>query len=224
MSTYKFVIGCKPYQLPKFIIDQIPTLKNAIENSPSEQEYVLYRSPILFEHVLSFVIDDTYQFPMEYYTELDFYDVKYVKENLYNPFKLVNDFLVSIEDNLNLLDHKIDKINEEMSYLKIATNRIENIVNSNYHEIRISTNYACGNSKCIMKISAPDRFCAKCVKSTKGSCFYGYLEGVCGVKCYNFVEENTSYCTDHLPGAAFCSKENCRNLKMRGGDKCVIHC
>ena len=61
----------------------------------------------IFKHVLAYAIDDTYNYPLKYKNELDFYDVKYNVKNLYDPN------LSIIECKKNITKH-IDKLYIEL--------------------------------------------------------------------------------------------------------------
>lgn len=36
-------------------------------------EIMIYRSPMLFDHVYAYLLDDAYPYPKKYYAELDYY-------------------------------------------------------------------------------------------------------------------------------------------------------
>ena len=77
------------------------------------------RSPTLFEKVVAFVNDPLYPFPLKYYTELDFYDIVYKKDQLYDKDKVVmNEFIVLKDSNTILEKH-----------MKDTTIRLNNIYN-----------------------------------------------------------------------------------------------
>ena len=65
----------------------------------------------IFKHVLAYVIDDKYNYPMKYASELDFYDVNYDINKLYNPSSLIN----KCENNIiKQLNYKIDELENKL--------------------------------------------------------------------------------------------------------------
>src|SRR5579872_6259017 len=68
-------------------IEKIPTIQNWIVDSNTTPKSPLFveRSPMVFDHVLSYVLDPLHPFPKKYFYELDFYGIEYDKDKLYDP-------------------------------------------------------------------------------------------------------------------------------------------
>ena len=122
MKMQEINIGGRIFILPTEILNQIPHF--------TDRPNFIARSPILFEHVISFLLDPTYLFPIEYAYELDYYGIRYDKDKLYRQnitlfcgldkkINTVNDNIVQINKN-NLQRHKkiIKKIDEQQSSTK----------------------------------------------------------------------------------------------------------
>lgn len=54
-----------------------------------EDDIFIQRSPMLFKHVLAYIIDDMYPYPVEYYSELDFYGINYDKDKLFHKMLIL---------------------------------------------------------------------------------------------------------------------------------------
>ena len=64
------------------------------------------RSPHIFKHVLSFARDDTYNYPLKYKNELDFYDIDYDVSKLYddtNSIDALNDNILKLSKDVNFI-------------------------------------------------------------------------------------------------------------------------
>lgn len=222
--TYKFIIGCKEFIIPEDILNKIPMLKNFMLDSP-EGPYIIYRSPVLFEHVLSFAIDDTYKYPAEYYTELDFYDIKYDKSKLHDPFKNVISLLEkSIELSTNVSKNVV-KLEKEICEIKNQISITKNISlcesrNANHSQQQ------CEFLKCHEMYYRNDRFCPKHLELIKNKCLLAFgANPKHTIKCNNAAENGKSYCSTHISGRKFgyCEMLNCRNSMIDGKTVCYLH-
>lgn len=97
-------VGGKLFLIPIEILNEIPYFKNVDTNT------FIPRSSIIFEHVLSFILDGKYQYPKRFVYELDFYGIKYDSSQLYDPeikinngFKVVNENIITT--NKNVINH-----------------------------------------------------------------------------------------------------------------------
>lgn len=79
------------FELPDFIIEKIPFLTDAIsDNNPDESGiWRVHRSPLVFDHILSFLLDRSYPFPSELEYELKFYRIEYQQKELFHSAQRV---------------------------------------------------------------------------------------------------------------------------------------
>ena len=79
--------------------------KNMIDDvgAPTEEIFI-NRSPALFEHVLAYLIDQQYPFPLKYEAELKYYLIDYDRAKLY-------DEEASLKAKIKNLEGKINSIN-----------------------------------------------------------------------------------------------------------------
>ena len=70
------------FELPPFIVKQIPFLVDAITDCVSTDVLRIHRSPLVFDHILSFLLDRMYPYPSELEYELKFYCIEYKPEEL----------------------------------------------------------------------------------------------------------------------------------------------
>ena len=75
-DRYKINFVEKSICVKKDIIRQIPYFNNMIKGCETDFEEIdVPRTGFLFDHVLAFVLSPLYPYPVEYYDELDFYDI-----------------------------------------------------------------------------------------------------------------------------------------------------
>lgn len=88
-DVYRIIITEKQYQLSLGIIKKIPYLLAIVKSNDNDNSIPIYlqRSSILFDHVLAFVMNPKYLFPLEYCEELDYYNIIYNKNKLYDVNK-----------------------------------------------------------------------------------------------------------------------------------------
>lgn len=115
-------VGGRIYVLPVEVINQLSNL----------DKHFTARSPILFDHVISFVLDPTYPFPAEYKNELDYYGVTYEVSKLYNQYEHIKKSVDTIIEGLNTINSNIIIVNKNALAQQVLTkkklNRIEDSV------------------------------------------------------------------------------------------------
>lgn len=95
----------RKYEVPKDILIKSKYFKNIFKEFPEQKELFIPRSPLAFDQVLSFLVDDNYTIPHKFKQDVDFYlleGVKYEDEDL----------------KFNLLNKKIDDILNETNKMK----------------------------------------------------------------------------------------------------------
>jgi hypothetical protein len=78
----KFNVGGRIFEMTWATLKRIPTLYHMMTDCRDESEMFIDRSPMLFEQVFAFVVDEKHPFPLRYSYELDWYDVVYDKKSL----------------------------------------------------------------------------------------------------------------------------------------------
>lgn len=112
------VSGCI-FRLPLNGLNKIPYLLNMINDCDgNNNEIKLERSPDVFRHVLAYVIDPLYPFPIKYSYELDFLGIEYNKDSLYNTNK-------EILCKLELLQYQNDQFKNEINDIKNKIDQID---------------------------------------------------------------------------------------------------
>jgi hypothetical protein len=80
----KFNVGGRIFEMTWATLKRIPTLFHMMTDCQDTSEMFIDRSPMLFEQVFAFVVDEKHPFPLRYSYELDWYDVVYDKLKLYD--------------------------------------------------------------------------------------------------------------------------------------------
>lgn len=96
----KLNVSGKKYQITLETLKNIPYVANGLDfcNDNISEPIFIQRSPLVFDHVLAYVIDKKHPFPIEYSYELDFYDIKYDITKLHNPHSKKLDRINNILD------------------------------------------------------------------------------------------------------------------------------
>jgi hypothetical protein len=175
----KLNVSGKKYQITLETLNNIPYLANGFDfcNDNVSEPIFIQRSPLVFDHVLAYVIDKKHPFPIEYLYELDFYDIKYDIIKLHDPHSKKLDRINNILD--ILYNQKVygngecPECNEVVSFNEISC----------YYHVREH----CNEIGCLEK--TPDNYCNLHVKDEK----------ICNVKnCANFRMLNEVFCFYHL--------------------------
>lgn len=65
------------------------------------KKYLLIEWGLCFDHVLAYIVSPLYPYPVEYYDELDFYDIVYDKQKLFDKNKIQFDIIENIVTNIH---------------------------------------------------------------------------------------------------------------------------
>lgn len=131
----------------KDIIRKIPYFNHMIEGCENDFEEInVPRMGFLFDHVLAYYISPLYPYPVEYYDELDFYDIQYDKHKLFDKNKQQLDYIENIVENT----HRNTVITKLVCWCSEPT------INSTYiicsqHRNEIKCQHKFGTSKCFLK-------------------------------------------------------------------------
>lgn len=205
-EIYEVKLIGKTYQIDKNILIKIPIFKTWFECIPNVKTITINRSSLLFDHVLAYVIDDTYPYPLKYSHELDNYEIIYDRDKLYDPHKYS-------KDKLELLVTHIEEINELSKKIYELETKIENISGNIYQHV--SFDHVCYHENC--KFSSNDNlFCNYHKDKFIHTCCFNYN----GIYCNNLTDNN--YCLEHFDGQ-LCNNKNCGNFKIRNNEFCFIH-
>lgn len=120
MDVLKCNVSGKLFEITKHDALKCELFRNLLNDCNDNNEVIpIYRSPMLFEHVYAFLIDENYPYPRKYYRELDYYGVPYQKHKLHNRTKRQAD----------ILEGKIDavctKVDNSLSQIEIIDSKIE---------------------------------------------------------------------------------------------------
>jgi len=122
----KLNVSGKKYQITLETFNKIPYLANGLDfcNDNISEPIFIQRSPLVFDHVLAYVIDDKHPFPIEYSYELDFYDIKYDITKLHSPHSKKLDRINNILDILYNQkvhgNHECHECKQEVLFDKIS--------------------------------------------------------------------------------------------------------
>jgi len=196
--TVNLNVSKKKYIIPLTIINKIPQISNIIKdtNFNINKTIFIYRSSLVFNHVLAFVIDEKHPFPVEYYYELDYFDINYDINKLYNPYKILSERIDVLEN----------KINKDISTINNKLNIINNIT-LNTHLSHKKEDFVCQKN------------CGNTRKYRSVYCKFCNTD-----KCLNCdIITPNKYCDNHLKSRhnlSFCNDKLCPNRRMEG-KKCV---
>ena len=99
--SIKINVGGTIFETTVNTIKKINYFKYMLEATDFDFNTILFvdRSPHIFKHVLSLVRDLNYQYPLKYKSELDFYDMAYDINKLYD----VNDNMKILNEHINIM-------------------------------------------------------------------------------------------------------------------------
>ncbi len=149
MNKTKLNVGGREYNIPIDILNKIPYFTKDSNLTLKDDEIFISRSPLIFEHVISYVLDLKYPFPVEYSYELDFYNIEYDKSKLFNPYKSIynelfkhittinnniitsNNNIITSSNNNNQLFKHITTVSNDVRNVQTKTNQKLNNIEDN---------------------------------------------------------------------------------------------
>jgi len=162
-EIYRVNISGKKYDIMKSILLKIPYFANMINDFPNDDKYIfMQRSPLGFDHVLSYVIDNLYSVPSEYCYELDFYGIEYDKNKLIPSNKQILKTILNIHINeRNEIFHNknVIKCRKQNCGHDRLTNNLYCHVHGNAHECVFPncTNISTDKNYCINHINESEK-------------------------------------------------------------------
>ena len=101
----KVNIGGTIFETTVNTLKKINYFKYILEDTNYDNTQVIFvdRSAHIFKHILALAIDETYSYPLKYKNELDFYDMTYDINNLYNPLHELKEKINILETQMNTL-------------------------------------------------------------------------------------------------------------------------
>ena len=189
-------VSGREYKIRESILNKIPYFHNMLETCNDNEIIFVDRSNVVFDQVISFVIDEKHPFPIEYSYELDFYDIKYDIKKLYDPYK-------------SLLE-KYDELNK-----KVISNTIilENGIHSTYDKIN-------KNGRRLVIPGCVIKNCKSKQLETSMFCDYHNNDNRCIAhcgrenRCTKLCENNESFCNDHINKYNNCNKEDVLTVRL----------
>lgn len=176
------------------------------------------RSSLIFDHVIAYIIDDKYPYPLKYFTELDYYDINYDKSKLYYPHKNTYDKLELLSKNVTEVNNLLVKTYELENKIYDLESKIETITAHIYYDLKNSGK--CNYQEC-SNISGYDLFCIEHKTVFKNRC--GFKSPTNETYCTNITNDNVKYCTNHSERSKFCDNKYCRKLRIIDSKFCIIH-
>ena len=87
--SIKVNVGGEIFETTVSTLKKINYFKYILEDTNFNNTQIIFvnRSKHIFKHVLALAIDDNYSYPFKYKNELDFYDITYDDNKLYNSLK-----------------------------------------------------------------------------------------------------------------------------------------
>ncbi len=115
-------VGGQIFKTTIATIKKINYFKYLLEDTNYDNTQIIFvdRPPHIFKHILSLAIDPSYNYPLKYHSELDFYDMSYDMSKLYNP-------LENIDSKIKVLDKGIRQLKKDNDHF--AKNDV--IINDN---------------------------------------------------------------------------------------------
>jgi len=212
-EIYEVKLIGKTYEIDKDILMKIPTIRTMLEDFSDNKSKIIpiNRSSLLFDHVIAYIIDDTYPYPLKYFNELDYYDIIYDKNKLYDPHKNSNGKLELLSKNITEIHNLSVKIYELES-------KIENITENIYNCAIIGR--ICYYPDCSV-ITGRNVYCTQHKKLFNNKCSYKSPEN--NKFCINIVDDKSKYCLNHLQIGSYCNNKYCRNYKIKNSQVCFMH-
>jgi hypothetical protein len=212
-EIYELKLIGKTYEIDKNILMKMSTIRTMLEDFSNNESKIIpiNRSSLLFDHVIAYVIDDTYPYPLKYFNELDYYGVIYDKSKLYDPHKYSYDKLEVLSKNIAEIKNLSIKIYE-------LENKIQNISKYIYYDL--ISDEKCFYLNCT-NISCLGLYCVEHKNTFKNKC--GYKDPDDKKYCNDITDENFKYCTRHSKNGKFCDDKYCRKSRIENSKFCVVH-
>ena len=108
--SIKINVGGQKFKTTIFTLKKINYFKYILEDTNYDNSQTIFvdRSGHIFKHVLALARNENYKYPLKYYDELDFYDVNYDINKLYDPSKDVKDDVAYLERYIGEIDRNVN--------------------------------------------------------------------------------------------------------------------
>ena len=114
MTTVIINVCGKIFETDLTTITKAQLFKNVIDDTGiPDKPIFINRSPKLFEHVLAYLIDSEYPFPLKYQSELKYFLIDYDPAKLYDPIKHIKFDIEHMKLDMRNLERKINIKNLE---------------------------------------------------------------------------------------------------------------
>ena|SRR5277367_2304463 len=208
MSDIKVCVGGRTYETTKELLMKIPYFSDMfIDCNQDGDTVIVKRSPLIFDHVLSYVIDPLYPFPSEYRDELDFFQIVYKSDALVPSNTMIFNSIMKLQEDITKLSKEFTEESLINHKFQIQTfNQLQNM--KFWSKLRVYTCVKCKTTQCL-----------------KGKIVCQSVYGKCASLCLANGCETTvndyNYCNLHLKDATYCTLKGCYNIRI--GDLSVFH-
>lgn len=174
--------------------------------------------PKIFRHVLSFLRDPLYKFNNKYLFALDFFDIYYEKNNLYEKIVVkcgrCDKMIVSFNNKTNKCVSCLDCtcIMNNCNLMKL---RVSGAQYCQTHGCRYCNKLVISDSGCCIDHKCSIKSCSNCKQIDKKHCD---IHNCNYFLCKNMVCDGKKYCVEHI-----CEKSDCNNDKRKNTSFCGEH-
>lgn len=223
MQTMKFNFCGRIFEIGKDTLTKIPTLNDMVIGVTSlgdgdidiynpDKPIFVERSPLVFDQVLSFVLDRYHPYPAEFMYELDYYGIEYDINKLYKADYATIEYLAEVMNEVIGIKKTINNDNT------IIKGGIINIIETLSHA---DTQYVCPMQNCSNYVADKiSLLCNDCIK--RKQCAYYVRKD--RFYCQENAEAGDNYCKKHVLNVITrCNYRGC--ILSRVGDKlyCAFH-
>lgn len=121
----KLNVGGVVFETSKDVLNKSAYFKTMLEDCDHTSDNIIFvdRSAHIFKHVLAYLRDDTYLYPIKYEKELQYFLINYTKfvdpiEKIYREIKNIKsalDDINYIQDRIGNMDIKINNLSEQIN-------------------------------------------------------------------------------------------------------------
>lgn len=191
-DIFRVNISEKIFEVKLTTLLKIPYFKPILNNIEMNNANVIYveRSPAIFKHVLNYILDSNYLFPIEYQQELDYYEIEYNKlfdkdQDLREQLDVIENIGKNEKFNYEDILEKIGKTSYQCWITGCNTTRQKKKLFCLVH----INDSRCATEKCNNKASKTN-YCQSCI--VRPDSF------ICNSKNCGLIRiKNKDYCCDH---------------------------
>ena len=151
LITITVIVEDKAFKTTKDTLLLSGFFRGMMEIEPDSIKFIVNdRSKKMFKHVLAYLRDNRYPFPLKYKSELDYYDIEYNEDTLYDSKKTFITELNKITDKLSKMEDELNTMKQRGYYVVPGKCNLcgQDVYKDERHDYSYCIDHVCDEGHC----------------------------------------------------------------------------